>query len=69
MNSDELALKDEHEKFIANINRKTVESKRLKIKNGGRGVCVCVCRGRRERSKRSFVSKPILTFNIIHEIC
>lgn len=43
MNSDELALKDEHEKFKANINRKTMESKRLKIKNGGRGVCVCVC--------------------------
>lgn len=42
MNSDELALKDEHEKFIANINRKPMESKRLKIKNGGRGVCVCV---------------------------
>lgn len=49
MNSDELALKDEHEKFIANINRKTMESKRLKIKNGGRGVCVCVGGGERDQ--------------------
>lgn len=37
MNSDELALKDEHEKFIANINRKTMEFKRRKIKNRERG--------------------------------